>query len=430
MKTGSILVLENYFSYIIKYIKSWVAAFFIAATLTVCISPAYSYSVNVEGLSGWQEKAVSRSLNAVAQKLSSGMNSTELIAVFTAVSEKLFKGYRLDTINVDSQIVSLKFIADQPPNNWALEFNEPQIKGAPLEWFKSDLIKAKRVIELLVEGLPLESLAWCDIVLKEEIEKELTHILPGWRTSFVVFSKEELPTLEVTFSPEMPVILAFNSSFISNSLPTLLQGDVKQDLMKEFSLFIGLPVLWVQLHSKEINNWAENFLQTRGIVEKTASFSKVEFKAAPLSQMNVKLESRRYSIGAWASVYAGTKEKSAEFGVHLGKRVEVIPNWIMEVYGEGIIQLQDWNPEGRLGVRWSPWGDIWLGGEWSSRDDLWWVRLNIDPRLRKPYAWVRIREDGELNTALGWKATEYISFELHYDSRDSNMLGLRILGNL
>jgi len=388
------LVLENYFSYIIKYIKSWVAAFFIAATLTVCISPAYSYSVNVEGLSGWQEKAVSRSLNAVAQKLSSGMNSTELIAVFTAVSEKLFKGYRLDTINVDSQIVSLKFIADQPPNNWALEFNEPQIKGAPLEWFKSDLIKAKRVIELLVEGLPLESLAWCDIVLKEEIEKELTHILPGWRTSFVVFSKEELPTLEVTFSPEMPVILAFNSSFISNSLPTLLQGDVKQDLMKEFSLFIGLPVLWVQLHSKEINNWAENFLQTRGIVEKTASFSKVEFKAAPLSQMNVKLESRRYSIGAWASVYAGTKEKSAEFGVHLGKRVEVIPNWIMEVYGEGIIQLQDWNPEGRLGVRWSPWGDIWLGGEWSSRDDLWWVRLNIDPRLRKPYAWVRIREDG------------------------------------
>jgi len=430
VKTGSILVLENYFSYIIKYIKSWVAAFFIAATLTVCISPAYSYSVNVEGLSGWQEKAVSRSLNAVAQKLSSGMNSTELIAVFTAVSEKLFKGYRLDTINVDSQIVSLKFIADQPPNNWALEFNEPQIKGAPLEWFKSDLIKAKRVIELLVEGLPLESLAWCDIVLKEEIEKELTHILPGWRTSFVVFSKEELPTLEVTFSPEMPVILAFNSSFISNSLPTLLQGDVKQDLMKEFSLFIGLPVLWVQLHSKEINNWAENFLQTRGIVEKTASFSKVEFKAAPLSQMNVKLESRRYSIGAWASVYAGTKEKSAEFGVHLGKRVEVIPNWIMEVYGEGIIQLQDWNPEGRLGVRWSPWGDIWLGGEWSSRDDLWWVRLNIDPRLRKPYAWVRIREDGELNTALGWKATEYISFELHYDSRDSNMLGLRILGNL
>ena len=358
------------------------------------------------------------------------MNSTELIAVFTAVSEKLFKGYRLDTINVDSQIVSLKFIADQPPNNWALEFNEPQIKGAPLEWFKSDLIKAKRVIELLVEGLPLESLAWCDIVLKEEIEKELTHILPGWRTSFVVFSKAELPTLEVTFSPEMPVILAFNSSFISNSLPTLLQGDVKQDLMKEFSLFIGLPVLWVQLHSKEINNWAENFLQTRGIVEKTASFSKVEFKAAPLSQMNVKLESRRYSIGAWASVYAGTKEKSAEFGVHLGKRVEVIPNWIMEVYGEGIIQLQDWNPEGRLGVRWSPWGDIWLGGEWSSRDDLWWVRLNIDPRLRKPYAWVRIREDGELNTALGWKATEYISFELHYDSRDSNMLGLRILGNL
>lgn len=430
MKIGSILVLGNYFKYNLKYIKNWVAAFFIAATLIIYISPAYSYSVDVDGLPDWQERAVSRSLNAVAQKLSSGMDEAELIEVFKAVSEKLFKGYSLETINVTSNIVYLKFITIHTINNWLVEFNNPQLKGVPSEWFNSDLIKAKKVIELLIEGLPLESLAWCDIALKDEIEKELAHILPGWKPSFVVFSKDDLPMLEVTFSPEMPVILAFNSSFVSNSLPTLLQGEVKQDLMKEFSPFIGLPVAWAQLHSKEINSWAEGVLQTKGMVEKTASLSKVEFKAAPLSQMDVKLESRRYSIGAWASVYAGTKEKSAEFGVHLGKRVEMIPNWIMEVYGEGIIQLQDWNPEGRLGVRWSPWGDIWLGGEWSSRDDLWWIRLNIDPRLRKPYAWVRIREDGELNTALGWKATEYISFELHYDSRDSNMLGLRILGNL
>lgn len=430
-KTGFILVSENCSKFYLRYLRNWVAALILAVTFVIfSSSPSSAFSIKVLGFPEWQERAVSRSLNAIAQKISNEKNEEHLIEVFKTVSNKLFVGYELEDISFDLKLLTLRFRPKESDNKWNLEFTTPHLKGIPLEWFKTDLLLIEDIIKTLINGLPIESLVWCDVVLKEEIEKRLKPVLPGWKPSFVVFSKEETPSLEVSFSPELPVILAFNPSFISNSLPTLLHGDIKEDLMKEFSLFIGVPVSWAQLHDKDINQWAEEYLRTRGVLERTLSTPKAEFRAAPVSKMDVKIESRRYSLGAWAAVYAGTKEKSAEFGLHIGKRITVLPSWILEVYGEGIIQLQDWSPEGRVGAKWSPWGDVWVGGEWSSKDNLWWGRVSIDPRLRKPYAWVRIREDGEVNTALGWKATEYISFEVYYDSRDSNMWGLKILGNL
>lgn len=146
--------------------------------------------------------------------------------------------------------------------------------------------------------------------------------------------------------------------------------------------------------------------------------------------MKVNVESRHYTIGAWAALYAGTRDRTGEFGVHLGRKIKIFSRWSMEVYGEGILELQDWDPEGRLGLRWSPWGDVWIGGEWSSKDSMWWGRINIEPRMHKPYVWFRWREDGEYNAAIGYKATEYISLELHYDTRDEDSLGLRLIGNL
>ncbi len=57
-------------------------------------------------------------------------------------------------------------------------------------------------------------------------------------------------------------------------------------------------------------------------------------------------------------------------------------------------------------------------------------KLSMDPQLRKPYFWLRFREDGKCNGAIGWRATENISFEVEYDARDNDRWSLKMLGNL
>lgn len=54
----------------------------------------------------------------------------------------------------------------------------------------------------------------------------------------------------------------------------------------------------------------------------------------------------------------------------------------------------------------------------------------MDPQLHKPYVWLRFREDGKFNGAVGWRATENISFEVEYDARDDDRWSLKMLGNL
>ena len=114
----------------------------------------------------------------------------------------------------------------------------------------------------------------------------------------------------------------------------------------------------------------------------------------------------------------------------MGRKVPITPSFDVEAYAEGILGLQEWNINGRFGVRWRSIRNLWLGGEWDTKDDKWWGRLTMDPQLHKPYVWVRVREDGMFNGAIGWKATEYISFEVEYDERDEDRICLKLLGNL
>ena len=410
--------------------KVWVAAFIFAATLVMFPNYAFAYTVHVTGLKEWQKIPAERSLTAVVQKLGDNHESSSVSKIVSLVAEQLFSGYQVSNVSVSGRDVAVSLMSKNEPAPWRAEYEAPALRDPAAGWFAKDAFTTIDLIKEIISGVPVESLSWCDGALRNEIVSALRPVLPGWVPTFVVYSEGESRVLKVSFAPELPLLLAVNPTFSSNSLPTLLHGELKEDIMEEFSPFMGLPVLWAKKHTKDINLWTETVLGGKGIVERTASDSKVDFSAAAVSQMNVSIESSYYSLGAWAAVYGGTSEKSAEIGVHLGRRMAVLEDINLEAYGEGIIELRDWSTEGRLGLRCSPWGDVWIGGEWSSKDDMWWGRLNIDPRLHKPYAWIRVREDGEINTALGWKATQYISFELHYDSRDNDTWSLRMLGNL
>lgn len=407
---------------------------FITATfiisLFVSVACAQPEEALVSGMPEWLLPVAERSLSAVVQNVPRGSSEGAVKTVMRKVAERLFSGYEVKDVVVYGNFVRVDFSPSLPVHDWHLELKTPKLNEPTLSWFTGDVKKIREPIFALIENLPLEALSWCDEALKEEIHKVLEPVLPGWEPSLVVIPFEDGTKMSVSFTPVMPLVIAVTPTLTSNSLPTLLNTELKEDLLEGFAPFIGIPVGWAKLHSKDFNGWTEEFLAEKRLVRQTRAAAKANFKAAQVSHVDIRVESSKYTINAWAAVYAGTSDRSAEAGVHLGRKVQIFPHWDMELYGELIMELQNWSTEGRIGLRWSPWGDVWVGGEWSTDDEMWWGRLTIDPRLHKPYAWLRLREDGEVNAALGWKATEYISFEVHYDSRDSGEWSLRMLGNM
>jgi hypothetical protein len=102
----------------------------------------------------------------------------------------------------------------------------------------------------------------------------------------------------------------------------------------------------------------------------------------------------------------------------------------MELYTELILELSEWDLERRLGLRWSPWRNVWFGGEWSSVENIWWGRIGLDSRIGRPYAWLRLSERDDVNSAVGFRLNDYLSIELHYDSRYDDPWNVRALINL
>lgn len=430
MMTDSTLGLGSSSRRTIKAIFSWVAAVFLAATFLMLPAQAAERRVQVEGVAPWLANIVERSLTAVSENIAPGQSNDGVQRVIEVVIDRLFTGFSAREVHVNNAMILVKMLPDVEVPHWLLDLQEPQLQEPPRSWFQSDLEKLKPRIAEIIRDLPLEALSWGDEGLRDEVVRVLSPDLAGWRPSILVVNEGEDTTMRISFTPEMPLILAVAPHFTSVSLPMVLNADLKEDVLERTSPMIGLPVAWAAQHAEELNLWVEEHLSDKRAIRRSGSVPKVKFEASQVSHVNVEVESKRYTLTAWAAVYAGTDDRSGELGLHLGRKFDLTKDIAGEFYGQGIMEMQDWSVEGRFGARVSPWGDVWLGGEWSTKDEMWWGKLSIDPRLRKPYAWLRIREDGEVNAAFGWKATEYISFELHYDDRDSGSWSLRMLGNL
>lgn len=407
-----------------------VAAAFAASAFLISPACAEEPKVTVYGMPMWLADIAERSLTAVLQNIPKSQSPSSVERAMRVVSDRIFTGYRVTAASLDDGDLRVIFEPRSALPDWELEIQYPQLSEPVSGWFASDIAKVDPAINSLVKDLPIEALSWCDEGLRDTINDALKPVLPGWRPGLVVHTEDKRAVLRISFNPELPLILAITPTFSSTSLPNIIYDELKDDLLEQVSVFIGLPVEWANLHAEEINTWIAEVLSDKTLVKNTKSKAAVTLSPAPISRANVRVESSRYTIWGWSAVYAGTTDRSAELGLHLGRKAQLFPHSDMELYGEVIIGLQEGNLEGRLGARWMVWGDVWLGGEYSTKDERWWGRFSIDPRLRKPYAWLRVRDDGEVNTALGWKATEFISFEVHYDSRDSDSWSLRIIGNL
>jgi len=400
-----------------------------AAALLSAASAQAQARVRVEGLREWLRPTAERSLSAVWEEMPPSAGAEERLRLLRIVSDRLLSGYRCVEVRRSPEGVSVRLEPDRPVPGWAVEFGPPSLSAPLAAWLREDLSGRDAPIGAELEGVPLEALTWGDEALLAVVRENLDPVTPGWRKTLMVVPGEGRTILRIGLIPDPPLVLAVAPTLDSTTLPTVLHAELREDLLKGLYPAIGMPVPWIDRHRRDMEAWTGSILQGANLVVQSRSTAAVKVEAEPISRVNVQLESRRYVVWAWGAVYAGA-ERPAEVGLHVGRRATLFPRFEVELYGEWIAQVDDGSLEGRYGLRWSPWGDVWLGAEWVHPGDAFWGRFMAGGRIRRPYVWLRLSEEGEANAAGGYRLNEHISLELHYDERDEDPWSVRAVGNL
>ena len=400
------------------------------ATALFLISPVEaSQTVQVSGVPQWVAAAVERSLSAVLGSIPQEESPQKKERLLRVVGSRLFQGYTIRAIQVGDSFVAIE-LGQQTKPVWEIRVQSPDLMSPAKEWFAADIEGLEKTLGSHLEGVPLEALSWLDQDLRELVDGLYLEHLPGWRSALVIQLVQGEPTLQLSFSPAYPVTLGVNPKVSSRNLPTLLYANLREDLLQAYSPIIGLPVAWLEKHEEDLLKWSQIMLQKYDVVEQAKVEPKVKIEPAPLSLVEVDLESRRFWIDVWLAAYLGNSERYPEVGVHLGRKAQLFPKHEFEVYAEAIATVDRWDLETRLGLRLLPWGDVQVGAEWSNKEHAWWLRLAAGSRVKEPYGWLRLSEDGDLNAATGWRFTDNFSVEIFYDSRDDSFWSIRAVSNL
>jgi hypothetical protein len=393
-------------------------------------SPLWA-AVRVEGLNGWLASGAERSLGAVYEHIPPGETSGYKESLIKVVAERLLSGYVVKRVALSGSDVLVLLEPRSAPPGWSVELIRPNLSPPVDGWFESDADGLAGDIASLVEGVPTEALAWGDLDLKREIDAICSSRLPGWRTSIMIRSApEDGVRLEVSFTPDQPLTLAVTPRINSSSIPVMLHSNLRDDLLKGFAPVIGIPVPWLEAHRDDLVALGREILSDEYIVESARAVPEVTARTGVVSELDIDLESNRYAAWVWFAVYSGVEDRYPEAGLHFGRRTLPFNGWEVELYGEFIVSLNDWDLESRFGTRWAPWRNIWFGGEWSDADSSWWLRASVESRPRKPYAWLRYSLEGETNGGLGYRFNDFMSIELNYDSRFGDSWYVRGLVNL
>jgi hypothetical protein len=361
------------------------------------------------------------------------------LEIMKIVAERLFAGFIVSVSDENGRPAVL--LSPQTRADWSVECLPPPLSDVLASWFLRDVDGAAETIRALLSGFPVAALSWADAALRDEIRRLLGPVVPGWTVSILArlappaadvtnVRRTERCTLQVTFSPEQPLVLAVVPRVHSSSLPVVLRSDLNDALLKGMSAVIGIPVLWAKKHAADIERFAEFHLSDRNTVTNSRARVDATFVPDQISRINADVESRRYILRAWAAFYLGTDDRYPELGLHIGRKALPWSGWDVELYAEWILRANDFEIEGRYGAEWSPFPAFSIGGEVSYPGGRFWLKARTRQDVGRPYLWWRFSNDDEHNIGLGVRINEHISIELHYDGRDPDSLSLRAIGNL
>ena len=387
-----------------------IAAFFLALSAVPCAA------LTVSGLPDWLEPPVLRSLEAVWGEIpdAPGVDRTGTLSV---VAARLFAGYRVVVSpGPDGPAVSFK---REGTTHWSVRVSLPELRKPVLEWFGSDIQGLDGEVASLLAALPSEALSWADVALRRRIGEILERRLPGWDFSAQVAleGKEEgaEAVLTLSFRPRQPLVLAITPSLYSATMPVMFQSDLEAKLVPGLSPLIALPVEWVARHRDRVEALAREFLEDRNSVSNLRARVEVTFVPGPVSRMDALVDSDRLLFQVWVAAYAGIEGRYPEAGLFLGWNTAHFTGVDLELYGEAVVDLEDFGLTRRLGVRFCPIGDLRVGMEVEWPEERWFYRVLWDPhRVRRPYFWWRHAPGWGHEASLGYRFNEHLSVEIHY----------------
>lgn len=393
------------------------AAFLLGAFVPPCAA------LTVSGLPEWLAPSVLRSLEAVWDEIPSGPE-VDRTGTLSVVATRLFAGYRV-TVVAGPEGPKVLFDGAGAPV-WSVRPSLPEIREPVLSWFVSDLSGLEDEVASLTSGLPPEALSWADVLLREKIGELMERRLPGWDFSVRAILEGAEAALVLSFRPRQPLVLAVTPSLYSTTMPAMFQSDLEAKLLPGLSPLIGLPVEWVARHREGVEALARNFLEDRNSVSNLRARVAVSFVPGAISKMDARVDSDRFLFHVWVAAYAGLEGRYPEAGLFLGWNTAHLTGVDLELYGEALVELEDFGMTRRLGARIRVLGDLRLGVEMEWPEGVGFYRALWDPgRVRRPYFWWRYGPNWGHEASLGYRFNEHLSVEIHYSGGGEDKIGLR-----
>ncbi|MCX7829022.1 MAG: hypothetical protein N2315_07450 [Thermanaerothrix sp.] len=402
------------------------AAALAAALLLALLGPSLAFcaDVKVKGVPGWLAAGVSRTVSAVWDEMGNRRSVEERLRLLGLVCSRLFEGYDFACDYRDGGLEVR--LTPRKVVKWSVEAKASEWREPVRSWLDEDLKRLGARLEGEVEGVPGEAFLWGRRYLEGLLESLALEVLPGWRLE--ASPKGDL--LEVRAYPSQPLVLAVNPRMRSSTLPSVLLERVRDEMAMGVSAFVGLPVEYLRRKAGEAAVYAKGLAESADNGEALRFSAQVDFKPAPLGEMDVRVDSRRYVIWAWVAAHAGSHQRSSEGGLHLGRRIQILPSWDMEAYGEWVLDGRDLSLESRWGLRWQVVRYLWAGVELSYPGEELFFRVGTDLLPDDFYWYAAWGSDGRGRGAFGCRMSENFSVELYYDSKDDDSLSLKFLNNL
>ncbi|MCF4150651.1 hypothetical protein L2W58_02455 [Dethiosulfovibrio sp. F2B] len=402
----------------------------LALLFSSSVLPALGAEIRVSGAPLWISAAAERAVDAVWSELSrSGLSRLRAVETLGLVSSRLFNGYDIDVVKNGRENPSIVLSAEKILP-WEIEFISPDLKEPFSRWMDDDLKSVESEMLGKLSGVPYQALTWGDDAFRSELRAVMEDKMPGWRGGAIVRFKEEGVLLELTVTPESPYVLATDPTIYSGTLPNILMDRLKESLLKDLSPVMGLPVSWIESHGEALDRWASAMVERRNTVSNSRSDVSISVVPSQITKVDALVESRRYVLRAWLAAQAGANGRSPELGFHIGRFVKLVPRWESELYGEFLVDLENWSLESRVGLRWGLVDPVWIGVEYVDPDDELWYRLWVRGHKKGPYFWCRYSEDYENQMALGYRINQVVSVEVNYDDRYDDRWSLRAIGDL